>query len=103
MRINRFNRPEPKSSSVAAVNICGVLVHARPNHLPSVRTSLQALPGVEIHQESPEGRLVLTVEDTAESWAGETIKQIQDVQGVLSASLIYHHFDESHLSGETCS
>ncbi|MBF0268747.1 MAG: chaperone NapD [Alphaproteobacteria bacterium] len=101
MRINRFIRKQAEDGHDRDINICGVLVHAQPKNLAAVRLALQEHPGVEIHQETSDGRLIVTVEDTADSWAGETIKNLQEIPGVLSASLVYHHFDESQVQGES--
>lgn len=76
------------------MNIAGVLVHARPEKLAGVETQLIELPGVEIHASTEDGRLVVTVEDDASRLA-DTVMGLQDVDGVLSTSLIYHHFEDS--------
>lgn len=106
MRINRFieNSHQPvgqPSVKVSAANICGVLVHAAPRKQPGVISALKLIAGVEVHRTAEDGRIVITVEDTAQSWAGETIKHIQELPGVLNASLVYHHFDESQVRGES--
>ncbi|MCC7167588.1 MAG: chaperone NapD [Rhodospirillales bacterium] len=100
MRINRFIHAEAEQPRALGANICGVLIHARPERLDAVRRALGNLAGVEIHQEAPDGRLVVTVEDTPTSWAAETIKRFHEIEGVLSAALVYHHCDESQERGE---
>jgi len=79
------------------MNIAGVVVHARPEKLSGVEAQLLELPGVEIHATAEDGRMVITVEDRElkESSVGDTVMAFQNVDGVLSASLIYHHFEES--------
>lgn len=76
------------------MNIAGVVVHARPEKLAGVETQLLTLPGVEVHATTDDGRMVVTVEDEAPRLA-DTVMGLQDVDGVLSTSLIYHHFEES--------
>ena len=76
------------------MNIAGVVVHARPEKLEGVEAQLLGLPGVEVHATADDGRMVVTVEDEAPRLA-DTVMGLQDVDGVLSASLIYHHFEES--------
>lgn len=73
-----------------AENICGLLVHAKPARLAQVSAALKALPGTEIHQISDDGRFVVTVEDVDGNWAGDTMTQISNIKGVLSAALVYH-------------
>lgn len=106
MRINRFIETSHQavgqpSVNISAANICGVLVHANPRRQLEVISALGSISGVEVHRTAEDGRIVITVEDTAQSWAGETIKQIQELPGVLNASLVYHHFDESQVRGES--
>ena len=52
------------------MNLSGILVMARPEHLPGVVAELGALPGVEVHQQDPAGRLVVVLE--ADSVRAET-------------------------------
>lgn len=76
------------------MNIAGVVIHARPEKLAGVEAQLLDLPGVEIHATAEDGRMVVTVEDE-ESRMGDTVMSFHSVDGVLSASLIYHHFEDS--------
>lgn len=75
------------------MNICGVLVHANPKKLAAVRAALGGLSGVEIHDTAPGGRIVLTVEDTDVSTAFDTMTEIHRLDGIVAASLVYHHFE----------
>jgi nitrate reductase NapD len=75
------------------MNICGVLVHAFPDHLVDVEAGLGALPGVEVHAHGQHGRLVVTVEDTQGSNAIDRVADIHRLSGVVSAALVYHLFE----------
>lgn len=75
------------------MNICGVLVHAVPTEAAQVAAALARLPGVELHAQAEAGRLVVTVEDTAETSAVDGLAQIHALPGVVSAALVYHHFE----------
>lgn len=99
MRVNTFLAHEKERPHQHPENICGVLVHAHPDLLPEVTAALEALPGVEIHMVSEQGKMVVTVEDAGGTWAGATIDQFNKITGVLSVTLAYHHFD-SELAGE---
>lgn len=74
------------------MNVAGVLVHATPAKLDEVRRALAALPGVEIHAATDDGRLVVTVEDALIP-ASDTVMALHRLDGVLSVALVYHHFD----------
>ena len=75
------------------MNISGVLVHTRPEQTNVVKTQLGNLSGVEVHAATEDGRLVLTIENESAPMI-DTMNSFHDIKGVLSASLIYHHFDE---------
>ena len=76
------------------MNISGVLVHARPERAQAVARELETLPGVEVHAISEEGRLVVTVEEPDARMMADRVVQVQDVPGVISAAMIYHHYEE---------
>jgi len=80
-------------------NICGVLVHVRPDQLERAMTELADLPGTEIHQSAADGRVVVTVEDVPGQWAGNTLTDINNINGVLSAALVFHHREGGDESG----
>ena len=76
------------------MNISGVLVKAYPQHLASIETALTTMDGVEVHGNNDDGRIVITVEDESANNISDTLVQIQDVHGVLSAAMIYHQFED---------
>jgi nitrate reductase NapD len=82
-------------------NVCGVLVHTRPGNAAVVSGRLAALPGVEVHAATEEGRLVVTVEDTPERLAIDTITEIVQTEGVINASLVYQYTDDEALLQES--
>lgn len=99
MRVDSFLKTEKRRDHTQVENICGVLVQTWPEQRWSVKADLEALPGVEVHAASDDGKLVVTVEDAEGQWAGATISRFNEVKDVLSVALIYHHF-ESEQEGE---
>ncbi len=75
------------------MNISGVLVHSRPEKTEIVEAALEDLPGVEVHQITDDGLIIVTVEDTDAVASGDTMVKMNLLEGVLSASLVYHHFE----------
>lgn len=75
------------------MNISGVLIHTLPEKIEAVRDALNALPGVEVHYATEEGRMVVTIEDTNAKASGDMLVKINLMDGVLNASLVYHHFE----------
>ena len=76
------------------MNISGVVVRSYPEHLDGVRASLEKLAGVEVHGANPDGRLVVTVEEESDRALADTVVSMQNLPGVLSASMIYHQYEE---------
>lgn len=74
------------------MNLCSVIVHARPEKMQQVEASFAELPGVEIHGGvEDEGKFIVTVEDEGEISAADTMMSFNSVDGVVSATLIYHY------------
>lgn len=74
--------------------ICGVLIHAVPGTAPDLVTELGQIPGTEVHHQTEDGRLIVTVESDDRKRAGDVLIQIQSLSGVAAASLVYNHFEE---------
>jgi len=79
------------------MNIAGVVIYASPHSEMGVKSQLAALPGVEVHAVTDEGKMVVTIENLYESDLADTVMQMQSLQGVLSASMVYHH-NENHIN-----
>ena len=76
------------------MNISGVLVRSLPENIDAVTERIEAFDGVEVHGANPDGRLVVTVEEVGDRAMADTVIRIQDVPGVLSASMIYHQYED---------
>ena len=77
------------------MNVSGVVVRTFPAHIERVSQTLQDFDGVEVHGANPDGRLVVTIEQDSDRATAELLVRLQDVPGVLSASMVYHHFEDS--------
>ena len=83
------------------VHIASLVVLARPELFEAVKANLRLLRGVELHQESPAGKLVVVLEMDEEREISKRISQINGLPGVLNAALVYHEILD--LTGEsTC-
>lgn len=79
---------------MSVINICGVLIHTVPGKTTAVVKRLENEPGVEVHNISDDGRLVVTVEKETQEETGNTLKKFQDIDHVISTSLVYQYFDD---------
>lgn len=80
------------------MNIAGLIVHSHPHKTAFVKGRLEILPGVEVHAVIENGRIVITVEEDDGNEMTDIIMQLHNVDGVLSAAMIYHHYEECGLS-----
>lgn len=79
-------------TSDAVGTICGLVVCTRPEQLEAVADRLGQIPGVEVHDKNPLGKLVVTVEERpGEKMMVNRISQISAAEGVLSSALVYTH------------
>lgn len=75
------------------MNISSILVHARPTEMPSVRSQLESLDGVEIHAVTEDGRFVVTLETETDGETTTIFDRINTMAGVLSAAMVYHQYE----------
>ncbi len=76
------------------MNLSGILVLARPENLPAVVAALDALPGVEVHQQDAQGRLVVVLEADGVRAEVDGLRRIKTVPGVLMAEMVFHYFED---------
>jgi len=77
------------------MSICSLVVRTRPENISSVSDHLIEMAGVEIHATSEQGKLIVTVDHPDRQVCADNIMAMQNVTGVLNASLIYEYFEES--------
>ena len=75
------------------VHISSMVVHARPDQLSTVKNNIRRLSGAEIHAESDNGKLVVVLETQNQGYITDTIEKINNLEYVLSTSLVYHHIE----------
>ncbi|MBF0285594.1 MAG: chaperone NapD [Magnetococcales bacterium] len=81
--------------------LASAVIRARAERLPEVRTALRSIPGLDIHVESPHGALIITLEGTEPDPLASALHHIRGIDGVLTADLIYQHFeDDSEAHGK---
>ncbi|MDI6748876.1 MAG: chaperone NapD [Pseudomonadota bacterium] len=76
------------------MNISSVIVIPHPEQVAAVRARLQTLPGVELAAVSPEGKMIVTIETASDRDTVERFEQINLLDGVMSASMVYHQKED---------
>lgn len=75
------------------MHLSSIVVHAEPRLRQPLRRTLEALPGVEVHVDSGDGRFVVTIESEDATSSIRTYESIERCQGVISVALVYQHDD----------
>jgi periplasmic nitrate reductase NapD len=75
------------------VHIASLLVHAIPEKRADVENSILGFEGAEVAHAEEDGRLIVTVETSSEANIVQTLTDIQLLNGIVSASLVYHQTD----------
>ena len=77
------------------MNLSGILVMVPSEQTQSTIKLLQSLPGVQVYHQDPEtGRIVVVQEAESTGAEIEGLKRIQALPKVLSASMVYHYFED---------
>ncbi|VAW03034.1 hypothetical protein MNBD_ALPHA01-2166 [hydrothermal vent metagenome] len=76
--------------NAARINISGVLVSVNPKKIEQVKKTFEEMDGVEIHLQTDDGQLIVTVE---EEHGGEIMLAVHRTEGVIAANLVYHNFE----------
>ncbi len=83
------------------MSISGLVIHTRPIQTEAVVRKISAVSGAEIHAATDDGRLVVTVDEPDDAKASDTFVRIQDLDGVVSVSLVYNYFEQQTDEKET--
>ncbi|WP_052190868.1 MULTISPECIES: chaperone NapD [Chitinibacter] len=76
------------------MNVYSLVLRPVPGKTAQVREGVLTIAGAEIHLEH-EGRLIVTVEETADLKASDALKLVQQLADVMSATLAYEYSDEA--------
>lgn len=75
------------------MSILGVIVRSHPHAIAGIEARLRQLPGVDVAElaAAADGRVVIVIEDTADSTAAATLGAIALWPEVLNTSLVYEY------------
>jgi len=70
------------------VNISGVLMSCRPEHLPSLVQALQGIAWARVHHGDDQGRLVVTIDAAGAGESAARVRVLQELPNVLMAEMV---------------
>jgi nitrate reductase NapD len=90
-------RPEPLPGNAPADewHIAGVVVHVQPGRLDALQEVIAQMSGAEVHATSPAGKMVVTLEAPSPKAIAAQLELLHQMDGVLSAALVYQHGEEA--------
>jgi nitrate reductase NapD len=53
------------------------------------------MEGVEVHASNDDGKIVVTIEQEGNAGMSDMLLSLQNLPGVLAASMVYHQFDDA--------
>src|SRR5262245_44031832 len=81
------------SGEHATTEIASALVQVRPEWLDATSQAIEALPGTQIYNRDPKGKLVVVIDAVDVGAIGTTLNTISLMPHVLSAALVFHGTD----------
>ena len=82
------------------MNVSGLVVKTKPEHLKSVLNSLNSSDLCEVHFHDETGKIVVTIEGENVNEEMIKMKKIQNIPDVLSAELIYSYSENELAQAE---
>ena len=80
------------------VHISSLIVHVPPARLDEAKLQIAAIDEAEIYGDSDEGKIVVVLETAREKFITDIIEKINNLEAVLSTSMVFHqieHLDPS--------
>lgn len=83
------------------MNVASLVIRVLPAKMAALREALGAIPGTEIHAETGDGRMIVTVEDMPDQRVSEALARIQQLEAVICITLAYEHSETEELATAT--
>ncbi|GIZ50371.1 chaperone NapD [Noviherbaspirillum aridicola] len=77
------------------IHIAGLVVHASPDAVPTLRSAISLIPGAQVHAAAADGRMVVTLETDSTKRTLDQMDALRALPGVLSVALVYQHAEQA--------
>ena len=80
------------------VHISSLIIHVKPDYMLEVKEKIAAIPEAEIYGDSEQGKIIIVLETVNQKFVTDIIDRMNNIEHVLSTSLVFHqieHFDSS--------
>ena len=72
------------------MHISSIVVHVDPAAATHARAQIDALPGLQTHAASDDGKLVVTIEAPSEGESMQLMNNVNALPGVLAVAMVFH-------------
>ena len=76
------------------VHISSLIVHVQPVRLSEAKLQIAAIDEAEIYGDSDEGKIVVVLETAREKFITDIIEKINNLEAVLSTSMVFHQIEQ---------
>ena len=81
-------------------HIASFVVRADVARMDRICTEIEAKSGISVHTRDPSGKLIVTAETDNEQAIVSCLGDLQNIAGVFTASLVYHHCEDANTLNE---
>lgn len=78
------------------IHVASVVIQCQPRHQNSIEDYCRSKVGYHIYTDDKRGTLVLVFETCAERDISKALDNLNNTNGVINASLVYHHCEPRH-------
>ena len=77
------------------IHIAGIIVYCARDQIEAIKSRINMLPNAEFHAQSPDGKLVITLETDSTKHTLDCMDAIRALPGVYDISLVYQHAESA--------
>jgi len=82
------------------IHISSLIVQVQPSAMDNVKEAITAVPEAEIFGDSEEGKIIVVLETANQKFVTDIIERINNLEHVLSTSLVFHQIEQFDSSCE---
>ncbi|MBB1273791.1 MULTISPECIES: chaperone NapD [Psychromonas] len=77
------------------LHVSSLIVHVKSEQILDLTNSIKTMPRAELVTVTEHGKAIVIIEAANQRQIMECIDQINDIDGVVHTSLVYHEFEKS--------
>jgi periplasmic nitrate reductase NapD len=77
------------------LHVSSLIVHVKPEKISNLTDCIHTLRGAELVTVTDKGKAIVVVEAANQREIMQCIDEINDIDGVVHTSLVYHEFEKS--------